>query len=211
MKRYIFDGQSLGVGAQDPAAPANSGAHFYANYGPLFMAQAHPDLPYTIANVGGTHYTAGVEPSRGGSVHARVDQVLAQSPNNVLIDDGGANELGVTTHPAQSAEAVLAIKRQYCADRRQAGARWIIGMTSTPGIDQPDTEFWFSAAELVQLERMNEMLRADPASGGYDQVVDMAGIPELQDPANTDYFYDGVHFKKAAAQKVADLLEAEGV
>lgn len=187
------------------------GPDYYNSYPVQFMALAHPDLPYTVANVGGTHYTAGVTPSRGDTVDSRVDYWLAQYPDNILIDDGGGNELGVTTYPAQTAEEVLAIKRTYCEARRAAGAKRIIGVTMTPGIDLPDSEFWFAAAELEQLARLNDFLRDDPESGGYNKVVDIASIPQLQDPTNTTYFYDGIHYTAAAAALVAQKLADEGI
>lgn len=177
---------------------------FYANYGPKFMAAKHPGVPYTVCNIGGTSYAF-----RDQTVVDRVDMWLRQHPDNVLIDDGGANEYGVIDNPPMTWQQVRDVKLAYTEARRAAGAQYIVGLTHTPGIDQIDTQFWFDAPELAEMALGNAAMVADPESFGYDQVIDIASIPQLQDPTNTTYFYDGVHYADPAATLVANKVGDE--
>jgi hypothetical protein len=179
---------------------------YYQSYPLQFMALAHPTLPYNVGNIGATSYA-----TRELTAGSRIDTWLRANPNNVLVDDGGGNEYGVIDNPPMSWEQVRDIKLAYCEARRAAGAAKIVGLTHTPGIDDPGSEFWFSATELAEILEGNANLVANPEAWGYDQVVDIASIPELQDPAQGAYYYDGVHFTQDASALVAQKLADENI
>lgn len=168
------------------------------------MAAKHPGVPYSVCNIGGTSYAF-----RNTTVADRVDTWLRQHKNNVLVDDGGANEYGVIDNPPMTWEQVRDVKKAYTDARRAAGAEYIVGITLTPGIDQIDTSFWYEAPELAEMAEGNAAMLADPASFGYDQVIDVASIPQLQDPTNTTYFYDGIHYTNATTDLIANKIGAE--
>lgn len=88
--------------------------------------------------------------------------------------------------------------KTYNDGRRAAGADIIAMPTIVPAGT-------LTGPQNTQRLAFNAALLADPAAAGADIVVDVAGIPELQDTDDTDWYYDTLHFTTEAAALVAAL------
>lgn len=185
----MFDGQSLGL------TPFTSSQAYPAK----FMAAAHPELPYHVVNRAGTTYA-----QRTTDVAGRVDYQFATTPGRiVVIDDGGTYDID-TANGNLSAANVLAAKLAYTTARRAAGADYIVGLTIPPATI-------LTAAEETTRQSVNSSLKASPVTYGYDKIVDVASIPQLTNAADTNYYYDGVHWTDAATTLVAQALVDAGI
>lgn len=109
----------------------------------------------------------------------------------------GTNDLGAGTD-GPTAYAALA---SLVAGRRAAGARKIIVGTLWPRID-------FSGATETARLAYNALIRAMPAAGLVDAVVDFNTNPHLSNPADTTYFFDGLHLTTAGYAVVASMMAA---
>lgn len=159
------------------------------------MNAAHPTLPRRVANVGGTTY-----PERDDSVTTRVDWWMQAYDNVVLIDDGGTYDVRDDLTTAQ----VLARKTAYTAARRAAGANVIVALTNPPAT-------LFDGSDEIVRQEVNAALLEDPEAYGYDFAVDSGGAPELQNTADTTYYFDGIHFTDAGAAAYAQPLIDSGI
>lgn len=166
-------------------------------YPVVFMQAKHSSVRRRVANIGGTTYT-----DRAASVAGRVDYWASTYRRCVLIDDGGYEEL----KNGLNAAAILAQKAAYTAARRATGQYdLIVGTTVTPS-----TNYWSAGQEAVRVA-VNAALLADPQLYGYDLVANTAGHPNLADPANTTYYFDGTHLTAAGAVAYAQALVDSGV
>lgn len=132
--------------------------------------------------------------TRATTATTRVDPLLAATDRRVvLVSDGGTSDLLADLTSTQ----VLAAMDSYHDARRTAGADLI----AIPTVVKAST---MTAGQDTQRQALNTALLADPTAAGADLVVDIAGLPDLADPTDTDWFYDGLHYTAAAAQLVAD-------
>ena len=183
----MFDGQSLGI---TPFTTAQA-------YPAKFMA-THPDSQHVVANIPSTTYA-----QRETSARGRVDHLFSRSLHCVLVDDGGSYDIS-TAHGNMNAAQALAAKAAYTEARRAAGADYIVGLTISPAVILTDTE------ETAR-QAVNAALLADPEAYGYDEIVDVASIPELQDTGNLTYYFDGTHWTDTATTLVAQSLIDAGI
>ena len=182
---YVFDGQS------NVLYPTIA-----QSYPTKFRADAHPTNDLRHAAIGGTTYA-----EREVTAPDRVDWWMDTAADVVLVDDGMEEEL----RDGQDATFILNAISAYTTARRAARPDiTIVGLTTPPA-----TTAWWTAGQDTVRQTVNAAILANPATYGYDQVVDVAGIPELADPSNTTYFSDGIHFTDAATTLVAaELVEA---
>ena len=112
--------------------------------------------------------------------------------HNILVLCGGTNDL-----LSSSAEAAYAEAMGYLNDRAAVGWRPIV--TTIPYRSNGDVAKWDAFNALVR-------------SNGVYPVADVAAAPQLQNPANTTYFTDGVHHTDAGyavyASVVRPVIEA---
>lgn len=182
---YVFDGQSNGL---SPFTLSQSYPH-------KFRAQARPDAGLRVANIGSTTYA-----ERTANATTRVDWWLTTAERTVWIDDGGEEEL----KDGMDAENILAAMLNYATARRAAGADVLVALTTPP------SNYWSAPQDAVRLE-VNDDLLNNPEAFGYDYTVDIGSIPELQDPDDTDIYFDGVHYTDAATTIVAQALADAGL
>ncbi|HAM73074.1 MAG TPA: hypothetical protein DCM86_15660, partial [Verrucomicrobiales bacterium] len=107
---------------------------------------------------------------------------------------GGSNDLASTP-----GIALLDNLKTYWAKARSSGLRVVaFTLLSRRGLS-PERE--------ARRQALNDQIRA--ASNLYDYLIDVAAIPELQDPENMTYrMNDGVHLRTAGMQLVADAVNA---
>ena len=145
--------------------------------------------PYQVPAVGGTTYA-----ERSGWAAERTDPHVDMAPCAVLISHGGESEL----LQGYSARALADTIQGYIAARRAAGFDVIVVPTIPPSTA-------LTAQQDAERRTFNEGLRRGYfRTIGADVLVDVAAIPELQDPADRRYFQDGVHYTDAGATLVAD-------
>lgn len=162
------------------------------------MQLAHPGLRHHVTNRAGTTYA-----QRNSDVLGRVDHLFATAPYTVLIDDGGSYDIEAGNGNMNATQA-LAAKAAYTAARRAAGADYIVGLTIPPATI-------LTAGEETTRLAVNAAMKANPSAYGYNQVVDIAGIPQLQNPNDTNFYFDGVHWTTAGTSIVADALVAANI
>jgi hypothetical protein len=108
----------------------------------------------------------------------------------------GRNDLG--TYSATRIETNLIT---YWKLAREAGFK-VAAFTLTPTKNDSNDPFILAERAVV-----NTFIR--DSHEFYDFLIDVANIPELQDPANLVYFQpDGVHITAAASEKIAGLINA---
>ena len=180
LKRYIIDGQSL-------------------TYAPLTLP-SWPDRfmkGQTLAErfsvgIPGTSYA-----TRATTAVTRVDPYLTPTDRTIiLISDGGTTDLDSTGGSLTAAQLITATKN-YCDARRAAGADLICIPTIVPSTI-------LTGDEDTNRLSFNAQILANPSVVGADRVVNIAGIPELQNAADVAYYYDGTHYTALAAQIVAN-------
>jgi hypothetical protein len=177
---FVFDGQSNSLSpTPEEAYPAKLMATRWPTRAPLAVNRA----------VAGSSYD-----ERIGWAPEQTDAwlVTLRQPCGVLIQEGGPADLLAD----ESAYTVIDANRRYTAARRQAGFDVIIGATVPPSI-------FYTAAQDAQRRLYNELLRIHWRDIGLDHLVDVATMPELQDPTNTYWYSDGAHFTDAGSTAVA--------
>lgn len=184
----MFDGQSLGYTPWENEQ----------TYPFKFMRSAHPDNRFFVCNRPGTTYA-----TRDAYIASRVDHLFKLSKHCVLIDDGGSYEVD-TANGNQNTAQTLATMAAYTAARRAAGADYIVRITIPPANI-------ITAGEETTRQQVNAALVANPGAYGYDKVVDLRGIPELQLTNDVGWYYDGTHWTDAATTLVAKALRDAGV
>ena len=184
----MFDGQSLGY---TPFIAAQA-------YPAKFMALAHPGVRHVVTNLPGTTYA-----QRDPGIKGRTDYLFDRAAQSVLIDDGGSYDIE-DGFGNMTAAQILTTKSNYTAARRAAGADKIVGITIPPANILTGDE------ETIR-QTVNVALLLNPATYGYDQIVDVGGVPALQNTADPAVYYDGVHWTNAATTIVAQTLADAGV
>lgn len=178
----IFDGQSFNYAPPDTEGPRT--------YPMLTWDRLPLGFAACVVGISGTSYA-----TRATTVASRVDPLLHNGAPAVVVDAGGNTDLGAD---GLTAAQLLAASEAYADARRAAGADYIIELTVTPATAL------YTAGEDAQRLAYNAALLAN-ANGKFDAVVDQAGIPELADPADTDFYYDGLHLTTEGAELVAEL------
>lgn len=146
--------------------------------------------PWSLVLVGGTTY-----PDRLATAPHKIDGQLRAHTDATIIDNGGYSDI---EDDAVSAATLLTRHQTYVAARKAAGCSRYVASTL------PDNTT-LSAPEKVVMEDFNDLLRA---ADHYDDLVDLAAVPELSDASNTTYFSDGLHFTAAGAAIAADAITA---
>jgi hypothetical protein len=186
----VFDGQSLNNASSGGATSPNTFPY-------QTMAGLSKDLPWHNVGVNGTSWTV------LQSSAARRSYALAEPYSKaVLVLTGGASDIANAQENNTAAEA-LADMEAYADAARAAGFDYIIASTVTPSA-------YFDAGDEAELLALNEGIRN---SDHWEDVADMAAVPELQDNTNLIYFWgDQTHFTDvgaaAAAVPVIEALEA---
>lgn len=122
------------------------------------------------------------------------DMLARNATTNWLVMSGGTTDLDF----GQTGASLLTEVEAYITARRAAGFDVVICMTMPPTTN-------FTAGEEAERLVYNAGLLT---SSSPDAVVDVASIPELADPSDTDYFSDGTHYTAAAAVLVAAEVQA---
>lgn len=173
----VFDGQS-GNNVPD-TAPMPS------------LAMAAIGLPHAVVAINGQSWT-----DLATTATTRRDRVLNQANHTILVLAGGFQDL-VGEH--DSAATALADMVAYAASARAAhrGAELqIVGCTITP-----------STACTGSDETNRVALNASIlASGAWEGHVDLATLPQLDDPTDATYYSDGTHWTAAGATAAAAAL-----
>ncbi len=181
--QLIFDGQSLALAPE----AATSFPQLLLTRLPT---EWYPEHETTA--VGGTTYG-----QRAADAHSRLDPLVSRTLRSVLIDVAGQREL--RTYPgAFAAEDLLAGAEGYARARRDAGVDLYLIATVPPSLH-------FSPEAERDRVAYNELLRGSDA---FDGVVDLAALPEVQDPSDEDWFSDGLHPTAALTARFAAAVEA---
>lgn len=177
----MFDGQSLIY------APVTS-----PSWPDRYMAPRHHLAESFRVAVQGTTFAD----RSAGTINAttRVDPLLTPTDRRVvLVSDAGTSDILAGLTVVQ----ILTAMDAYHDARRTAGADHIAIPTVVPASTMTGPQ------DIVRQD-LNEALLLDPTAAGADQVIDIAALPSLQDPADLTAFYDGQHYTAAAAQLVAN-------
>lgn len=178
LARYVFDGQSL---IYAPPTDRTWPDRYMADK--LYYAES-----FRVGIQGTTFAT------RATTATTRVDPLLAPTDRRVvLISDGGTSDLLADLTSSQ----IITAMDSYHDARRTAGADYIAIPTVAPAST-------LTAGQETQRQALNAALIANPSAAGADEVVDLTGIAALQNPADTTYYYDGLHYTAVAAALVAD-------
>lgn len=117
------------------------------------------------------------------------------SKTPILIDIGGQSDLLASLTAAQ----ILTAMETYHTSAKLAGATKTIACT-IPGI----TAAWgFTGAMETQRLALNSSILSSTV---FDEVADLASVPEASDPNDTTYFSDGLHPKSVLASLFADEI-----
>lgn len=175
----MFDGQSL----NNYPLTGNS----------TWMAQvmAGRGVAWSNVSVSGFSWSALVP-----SASARRDPVLGHTSRCVLVLNGGTSDL-LVDH--DTAAVALADMEAYADAARAAapGSLRVVACTIPPSTA-------LSAPDEAQRLVLNPLILA---SDHWDAVVDLAAVPELADPADTDFYSDGTHWTAAGAAAAAGALD----
>jgi hypothetical protein len=175
---FVFDGQS------NVLAPEWS-----MSFAKKLMYARFAGRPYQVPAVGGSTYA-----ERSGWAAERTDPHVDMAPCAVLITHGGESEL---LH-GFVARALADTIQGYISQRRATGFDVVVLPTIPPSTA-------FTAQQDAERRTFNDGLRRGYfRTMGADVLVDVAAIPELQDPNDRRYFQDGVHYTDAGASLVAD-------
>jgi hypothetical protein len=172
----IFDGQS------NTLSPTMMSA-YPAKLMNTFLA----GIPYMNVAVPGTTYK-----QRTDTAPSRVDIYPQYCQQIILFAEGGVHDI----LEGLNADQIGARVKTYVTGRRAAGYDAVVAATIPP------STYYTPANEAVRVA-WNKKLKEQAASMGIDMVVDVAAIPQLQNPADRSMYYDGVHFTDTAAQYVA--------
>lgn len=114
-----------------------------------------------------------------------------------MVDIGGSSDLLA----GLSASAILGAMENYHKAAKDAGATKTVACTVTPiikGSTWGYTEEMESKRQELNLMILN--------SSVFDEVADIAGIAQAQNPDNSTYFYDGLHPAEALAELIAETI-----
>lgn len=165
------------------------------------LAMAGRELPCEVPAISGKSWTV-----LSTTAAQRCHLIARQYEKSVLVLTGGTSDLmPVEANPPgenDTGEQALADMEAYANAARAAGFDKIVALTVTPAN-------WWDADWDVQRLVMNEGIRQSDA---WEVVADVAADPRLQDPMDTDYYYDQLHWTAAgnavAAEVVAPALDS---
>jgi hypothetical protein len=165
----------------------------------LFMAAAHPGVKYAIVGIGGTTF----DERATINAYDRIDRYAEKYGNARLVIDAGFSDIDRALLTAAQLRDKYAA---YADARRAAGFGHITGLTVNRGSDA-----WYDATGQATRLAVNDMMRADPEAFGFDVLVDIDAVPELADPLDATYRYDGLHYTAAGAAEHAQAVASAGV
>lgn len=179
--RVVFDGQSLNV----VPGPVTTFPYRTMRY--------YPNVPYSLNDVAvsGTSWTV-----LNANAPQRVDPLASLAPFTILNMCGGTSDLWAPE--LNDGPTVYADMVAYANARRTAGFDYVIAVTIAPSTT-------FDATQESNRVSANSLIMAD-ASNAFDAQVDFAGIPQLTDPNNTTYYFDGTHYTGPATILCAAAL-----
>jgi hypothetical protein len=174
---FVFDGQSNALSPD-----------WERSFGVKLIQHRWPSNPFKLTAVRGTTYLQRMEtaPERV-VVHAKM------TPCTLLVRRGGESDM---LNGAEATEIAQRVKT-YIAARRDAGFDVVVVPTIPPTT-------YATPANDQQRRLYNDLLRRSFRSLGIDVLVDLAAIPELQDPTDARWFYDGAHYTDEGSSLVAD-------
>lgn len=192
--RVVFDGQSR---IWSPSSSKWTPSVFLGHNMPRLL-MAGRRLPWYIPAVSGQGYQWLLDNwnNRGGSINAGVAVTPPQVEPTIYIMCGGHTDYaGGASGPTVYARAgALANKA------RESGAAYVIACTTIPS-----TVLLDGGTIATNLYIGNLNVYGD-ASNYFDAQVNLMAVPELMDPTNTAWFFDGVHqYGEANAAFVAAL------
>ncbi len=173
---FVFDGQSNALSPD-----------WERSFGVKLIQNRWPSNPFKLTAVRGTTYLERME-----TAPQRVDVHADMTPCTLLVSHGGESDL---LQGAQAAEVAQRVKT-YLAARRAAGFDVVVVPTIPPTT-------YMTPANDQQRVLFNDLLRRSFRSLGIDVLVDVAAIPELQEPTDTRWFSDGAHFTDEGSSLVA--------
>lgn len=181
-RAFAFDGQSNSLHpTPEEAYPAK------------VMARLYPGRPFAVTAVGGTTFT-----QRSARAPERLDRYPSGWPCMVLFAEGGTSDI---LEGATASEVVERI-RSYLSGRQAAGYDAVVFSTMLPGT-------FLSPSQEITRRQLNDLLRSGYSDLGIDVLVDIAAIPQLQDPTDRDYYNeDGAHVLSSATTLMADRYAA---
>lgn len=174
----VFDGQSLN---NYPAVPDNM---------PTLVLADLPGVPGLNISRDTTSWTDLV-----GSVAWRRNPKAHIGLTTILLMNGGTSDiLGGDTGATLYADEV-----SYANSARTAGYDLIVAVTLCPNVNNT------GGMETARVDH-NTLLLAD-ASNAFDAVVDIANLPELDDPADLTYYLpSNPHWTAAGAAAAAGAI-----
>lgn len=162
---------------------------------PILVADRLDDpIGMHVVGISGTTYA-----TRAADQQARSFVRLQGSASPVLVDIGGQSDLlgGLT------AAQILTAMENYHNAAKTAGAIRTIACTVPTMSAAP----WnYTPAMETQRLALNPLILD---SSVFDAVADLAAIPEAADPADTNYFLDGLHPTSALAALYADEIASQ--
>jgi hypothetical protein len=183
--KILCDGQSFAY------APNITDAY------PTVLAGLLPGHRVERVATGATTYA-----QRAATAAGRVDHRVPIADVCILVDCGGQSDIiaaGSGGGDLTAAQAMTAMESYWTA-RRTAGVDYIVACTVPPM-----TAAWLDSDGQTQRSNLNPLILA---SSGPDVVADIAALSHAADPANTTYFYDGLHPTATLAAEFAATIAA---
>lgn len=169
--------------------------NFYGGYPTTIMASFPlPNNQSQFLAVGGSSWTV-----LAADATTRVDKYAKCAEHSILIMTGTFSDIA-----SEGDTGTIAFNDQvaYAEARLAAGWQTIINTTLLKATPITGDE---EAAR--QLNNTLVLAEAGP-SGAWQAVADLAAITDGQDPTNTTFFVDGVHWQTALASQGAALVVA---
>jgi hypothetical protein len=104
----------------------------------------------------------------------------ASSPKNILVEDGGTNDLGTVAGSDLFRNCLI----PYVISAQAAGFRVVVGTLIF--------RRQLTTTEDMERVRYNNLVRSNASTYGYI-VVDYDSIPQLRNPQTFGYSWDGTH------------------
>lgn len=157
-----------------------------SNMPDLTMQGLSNEYPYWNVAIGGTAWS-----TLDDTAASRFHQLLNWGPSVIVLTGGTAD-----VSENDTAETLYSDLLIHANNSRVAGADRVI-VTTIPKWTMITTD-----QDNVRIAANTMILN----SSDFDAVVDFANLPELDDPSDTTYYFDGIHWTAAAAQAAANAL-----
>lgn len=154
------------------------------------LTMAGRGQPWSVVGIAATSFT-----QLATTAASRVHPLAKPYAESTLVLCGGTSDLSTE---GDSAATVLSDMVAYAAAARTAGFTRVIALTITPSTG-------FSAGANTQRLTANALILA---SAAFDEVVDVAGHPSLDDATDVAYYSDGTHWTTAGATIAAGMVAA---